>query len=188
MITDGVVYLPSECSNYDSLIMLLNRDDIPCSIFHIGNGNESPVSFGYVADTETMLYLTESTGGKFFNHSWLFDKDLYSVQELFMKQSSPFKIYLPSNELPNEILLDNVIITDTSNLKSLMSGNSFIALNYGHITPPTPLVKTIIREGTVNSPFLSLLDYRLSEGFKIDSISTDENRNLLGYIFLKNIS
>ncbi|PRP81777.1 hypothetical protein PROFUN_08395 [Planoprotostelium fungivorum] len=67
--TDGVTFLPSECNGYDSILMLLNREDISCSTLLVSTSNVVPIhcTFGYIADIETLRHLSLGTSGCFIS-------------------------------------------------------------------------------------------------------------------------
>lgn len=50
LITDGVTTLPPECTDYDSLLMVLNREDISCSTIYIGPKMHHNCPFGFFPD------------------------------------------------------------------------------------------------------------------------------------------
>jgi len=59
-LTDGVLALPENIHQYDSLLMLLNREDIASPVITIGsNAFYSP--FGHIADTDSCRHLAQST-------------------------------------------------------------------------------------------------------------------------------
>lgn len=50
LITDGVIHLPSECSKYDDLIMLLNREGITISSALLNSEHSVASSIGYIPE------------------------------------------------------------------------------------------------------------------------------------------
>ncbi len=80
--------------NYDSLFMVLNRQDIPVSVVRVGSSFYAAGGFGYVSDpgayslprastivcvdvdAESLRFLASSTGGKAFDLSAIVSGDM----------------------------------------------------------------------------------------------------------------
>jgi len=54
LLTDSVATIPDTANAYDSVLMLMNREDITCSVVQIGSGYRHCQAFGYVPDTGTI--------------------------------------------------------------------------------------------------------------------------------------
>jgi hypothetical protein len=64
LITDGTSMLPENANSYDNLIMLMNREDISCSVIQVGTMKFTPnLTLGLVTDSDSLQHLANSTFG-----------------------------------------------------------------------------------------------------------------------------
>jgi hypothetical protein len=66
MLTDAVTMLPEETESYDSLLMLMRREDIVCSAIRVGSSFHDFTSFGYIPDADFLRHFVSCTGGAYF--------------------------------------------------------------------------------------------------------------------------
>lgn len=74
LITDGTNVLPENSHAYDSLIMLMNREDISCSVIQVGTMKFAPNStLGLVTDSDTLQHLANSAFGVLLTKDEVFE-------------------------------------------------------------------------------------------------------------------
>lgn len=71
LLTDGVTMLPEECEAYDSLLMLMSREDIVCNAIQVGSGYHDFSSFAYVPDSDFVKHFVSCAGGSYFDYETL---------------------------------------------------------------------------------------------------------------------
>lgn len=76
LVTDGVTALPEEAESYDSLLMLMSREDIVCSAIQVGSGYHDFSSFAYISDSDFLKHFVSCTGGAYFDLQTLMDLPL----------------------------------------------------------------------------------------------------------------
>lgn len=148
LITDGVsglldaFDLETSYNRYDGLIMLLNRENIPCSIIHVDStcGNlHSNSPYGYISDTDHLQYICHASNGSFLStrdikssgkeRTKLFQaeillKFLFIKKPYFTKLSNKSKLITgitntEENSLSYSYSSERVIIHETSIVNSL---------------------------------------------------------------------
>ena len=190
LLTDGVTILPEECESYDSLLMLMSREDISCSAVQVGSGYHDFSSFSYVPDTAFLKHFVSCTGGTYIDMKLLQriptrdDASSHSVEQ--HDSELPHFPCLPSSVKANYIqasLLFRTLVGERIRPKVHVKAVELGDLGQDSIDNPFPWEGHAPRQSLYRIPFrqyqligvnvLDLLACRYREGFSIHKLHLD---------------
>lgn len=187
LVTDGVTTLPEEAESYDSLLMLMSREDIACSAIQVGSGYHDFSSFAYIPDANLLKHFVSYTGGAYFDLPTLLELPLDAENPDSANFDVPGASCLPptvrANKVQSALLFRTAIGAEKAKTKATVNPVEMGDLSQDSIDAPFPWEGSAPRQLLYRIPYrqyqlvgvnvLELLASRYREGFAVHKLHLD---------------
>lgn len=187
LVTDGVTTLPEESESYDSLLMLMSREDIVCSAIQVGSGYHDFSSFAFIPDADFLKHFVSCAGGSYFDFQTLLelpiDADADESSHFTIPGAPPLPSAVRANKIQSALLFRTPIGGEKIRSKIQVNAAEFGDLSQDSIDAPYPWEGSAPRQQLYRIPYrsyqlvgvnvLELLACRYREGFSVHKIHLD---------------